>query len=345
MIFLRFFYSQGMREFLQGFVEAFEFFGGVPRKILLDNLKSGVTDRAGAFINYNEQFLALSKHYCFEPCAVGVRKGNEKGRVERSIQYIRSSFFSGREIEDIEKLNKDALQWSIQTSAQRFWQSDQTKKVLEVYKDEKTKLISLPNNPFLPYDKKIVSIGKTPYARYDLNDYIVPAKYVMHKLQVCASESHIELYDGVEKVAEHLRTYSKQEIIENKDHIAEILKTKKRAAKGSALHKILTLVPDAECFLEILANRGENMGAATISLLKMLDIYGAKLLSEAIQEVVVLESPKLRSLHFSLNRLINKNDIQMKNNIKIEIKSEKFSNIIVEHHDSSHYDIITGVKK
>lgn len=345
MIYLRFFYSQGMREFLQGFVEAFEFFGGVPRKILLDNLKAGVTDRVSSFINYNEQFLSLSKHYCFEPIAVGVRKGNEKGRVERSIQYVRSNFFSGREFENIEKLNEEALYWSRYTSSQRPWQLDQTKKVLDAFEEEKTKLFHLPANPFLSYDRKIVSIGKTPYARYDLNDYSVPAKYVLQNLEIKASENFIEIYVGIEKVAEHLRSYGKGEIIENEEHIAEVLLRKKRAVVGSSLQKILVLVPEAECFLEILAKRGESMSGATNSLLKMIDMYGKELLSEAIQEVVVLESPRLKSLHFSLKRLASENNDKLKKRTKIEIKSEKFSNAVVKHHNASHYDKIIGVKK
>lgn len=345
MIYLRFFYSQGMREFLQGFVEAFEFFGGIPRKILLDNLKAGVSDRVAQFINYNEQFLSLSKHYCFEPIAVGVRKGNEKGRVERSIQYVRSNFFSGREFENIEKLNNQALNWSQNTSSQRPWQSDQTKKVLDAFEEEKNLLIRLPANPFLPYDRKIISIGKTPYARYDLNDYSVPAKYVLSHLDVRATENCIEFFDGVEKVAEHSRSYGKHEIIENDEHISEILKMKKRAIQGSALRKILVLVPEAEYFLEILAKRGESISGATISLTKMIDLYGKELLAEAIQEVIVQESPKLKSLHFSLKRLFCENKLEFKNKIQIQIKSEKFSNSFVRHHDTSHYDRITGVKK
>lgn len=345
MIYLRFFYSQGMREFLQGFVEAFEFFGGIPRKILLDNLKAGVTDRVGPFINYNEQFLSLSKHYCFEPIAVGVRKGNEKGRVERSIQYVRSNFFSAREFETIEKLNEQALHWSMNISSQRPWQSDQEKKVLDAFEEEKNKLLSLPLNPFLSYDRKIVSIGKTPYARYDLNDYSVPAKYVLQNLEIKSSENFIEIFSGIDKIAEHLRSYGKHEIIENDAHIAEILLRKKRAIQGSALQKILVLVPEAEYFLEILAKRGESISGATNSLSKMIDEYGKELLAEAIQEVVVLESPRLKSLHFSLKRLVSENEEQLKNRTQIEIKSEKFANAVVRHHDTSHYDKIVGVKK
>lgn len=345
MIFVRFFYSQSMREFLQGFVEAFEFFGGVPRKILLDNLKSGVTDRAGPFIHYNEQFLSLSKHYHFEPCAVGIRKGNEKGRVERSIQYVRSSFFSGREFQNIHELNKQAIHWTRETAAKRLWPSDPSKKVEDIFKEENSKLIPLPNNPFLAYDKKMVSIGKTPYARYDLNDYSVPAEYVMQKLQVVASEDYIEFYDGPNKVASHERSYSRQEIIEKSEHIDKIIENKKRAKKGTALHKILSLVPDVQYFLEILANRGENTGSAVNSLIKMIDTYGANLLSQAIEKVIVQESPKLKSLYFTLNRLRSAKSDLNKNLSAIEIKSEKFSNIFVNHHSASYYDKITGVKK
>ncbi|BBH54682.1 IS21 family transposase [Fluviispira sanaruensis] len=343
MIYLRFFYSQGMREFLQGFVEAFEFFNGVPKRILLDNLRSGVRNRVSSFINYNEQFLSLSKHYCFEPQAVGVRKGNEKGKVERSIQYIRNNFFSGREFENIEKLNKEAINWCLHESPQRKWQTDNRIKIFEAFEEEKTKLIPLPKNPYFSYDRRVISIGKTPYGRYDLNDYSVPAKYVMRKLELCASENSVEIFDGINKVAEHLRSYSKQEVIENSDHISDILKHKKRAIKGSALHRITTLVPDAEYFIEILVNRGENTGGIIASLTKILNIYGKELLTEAIQEVIVHECPRLKNLYFSLNRLEAQSS--QKNTPYAEIDSGKYSNLVVNHHEPSHYDKIAGIKK
>ena len=82
-IFLRFFLGMKMREFQQGFAEGFEFFGGVPRKILIDNLKSGVTERVQQLVRFNEDFLRLARHYAFQPQAANVKRGNEKGRVER----------------------------------------------------------------------------------------------------------------------------------------------------------------------------------------------------------------------------------------------------------------------
>jgi hypothetical protein len=79
-----------MPSFLRGHVEAFEFFGGVPRVLLYDNLKSAVLERAGDAIRFHPTLLALAGHYRYEPRPVAPARGNEKGRVERAIRYVAS---------------------------------------------------------------------------------------------------------------------------------------------------------------------------------------------------------------------------------------------------------------
>lgn len=81
MIFLRYFLSSTSRDFYHGFSEAFDFFGGVPRQIWMDNLKSGVVSRVGPLVQFNEHMLTLAKHFSFEPVAMGVRRGNEKEKA------------------------------------------------------------------------------------------------------------------------------------------------------------------------------------------------------------------------------------------------------------------------
>ena len=126
-------------------------------------------------------------------------------------------------------------------------------------------------------------------------------------------------------------------------HISDILKYKKRAIKGSELHRITTLVPDAEYFIGILVNRGENTAGIIASLTKILNIYGKELLTEAIQEVIVHECPRLKNLYFSLKRLEAQSS--QKNIPCAEIDSGKYSNLVVNHHEPSHYDKIAGIKK
>ena len=90
-IFLRFFLNARIDSFLRGHVEAFAAFNGSSRVVLYDNLKSAVLERQGDTIRFNPELLALASHYRFEPRPVAVARGNEKGRVERAIRYVRDT--------------------------------------------------------------------------------------------------------------------------------------------------------------------------------------------------------------------------------------------------------------
>ena len=100
-VFLRFYLDAGMSNFLRGHVAAFEAWQGVPRELWYDNLKSVVAERHGDAIRFNPQLLAFAGHYLFLPRPVAVARGNEKGRVERAIRYVRDSFFAARAWRDI----------------------------------------------------------------------------------------------------------------------------------------------------------------------------------------------------------------------------------------------------
>jgi transposase len=93
-LYLQFFLNQRTENFLRGHEAAFHDFGGVPKVILYDNLKSAVLERLGDAIRFNPQLLDFAAHYRFEPRPVAVCRGNEKGRVERIIRYIRDNFFA-----------------------------------------------------------------------------------------------------------------------------------------------------------------------------------------------------------------------------------------------------------
>ena len=97
-IFARFTLDQTLESFLRGHVEAFAAFGGVPRSILYDNLKSVVLERAGDHTRFNETLLFFAGDYHFAPKPCAPYRGNEKGKVERAIQYLRHSFFAARRL-------------------------------------------------------------------------------------------------------------------------------------------------------------------------------------------------------------------------------------------------------
>jgi transposase len=147
-IFVRFYLSAAMPSFVRGHVDAFDFFRGCPRIILYDNLKSAVIERVGTAIRFNDRLTELSRHYHFEPRPVAVARGNEKGRVERAIRYIRDSFFPARKFEGIDDLNAQAAHWMTGIAADRLLPDDRTKRVREAFVEEQQRLIALPDEPF-----------------------------------------------------------------------------------------------------------------------------------------------------------------------------------------------------
>lgn len=147
-VFLRFYLNAARDAFVTGHVEAFTAWNGLPRTLLHDNLKSAVLERNGSAIRFNPHLLELAAHYRFEPRPVAVARGNEKGRVERAIRYIRTSFFAGREWADLEDLNAQADEWCAGIAADRACPEDNSMSVREAFERERAHLLELPGNPW-----------------------------------------------------------------------------------------------------------------------------------------------------------------------------------------------------
>ncbi len=167
-IFLRFYLNQKMENFLRGHIAAFRFFQGHSKVLLYDNLKSAVLERRGDAIRFHPTLLELSAHYRFEPRPVAVARGNEKGRVERAIRYIRDSFFAARTWRDLDDLNTQARAWCLGKSADRRCPEDPDLTIREAFAQERSYLLPLPDNPFPAEERVVVSAAKTPYVRFDL---------------------------------------------------------------------------------------------------------------------------------------------------------------------------------
>jgi len=312
----------------------------VPRVILHDNLKSGVVERIGSIVRFNDDFLCVCKHYLFEPIAVNVRRGNEKGRVERSIRYIRDNFFAGREWTNIDDLNEQVLQWCLSDSFNREWHRGEKDLVRDAFEKEKEKLNSLPQTPFPARERVSVSIGKTPFARFHTNDYSVPHEYVGKSLDVIATHDQVQFISGLNVVATHTRSWDKCVTIENPAHLAQLRKLKKQTQTHSGLARLCASVPQAQQFIEQLAMRGQNLGGSVTSLLKLLDLHGKDKLSKTIKEVMESGATHLSSVHHVIKRLNNLDS--QENSVSLPLNlSPEYSNITVTHHDLSLYDDLT----
>jgi hypothetical protein len=299
-IFLRFFLGTAMPNFLRGHVEAFQSFEGSVRVVLYDNRKSAVVERRGDAIRFHPTLLELAAHYRFLPRPVAVARGNEKGRVERAIRYARENFFAARSWKDLADLNDQARRWCLGTAADRPCPEQRSTTVREVFLEEKSRLLPLPPNPFPTEQREEVTVGRTPYVRFDLNDYSVPADYVRRTLVVLATEERVRIADGNQIVAVHERSFDRGHQIEDPAHVEALVQAKRQAREHRGLDRLHHAAPASHKLFAAAALRGANLGGLTRGLLLSLDAYGASALNDAILVALSADSPHLGAVRRTL---------------------------------------------
>ncbi|MGH8299655.1 MAG: IS21 family transposase [Steroidobacteraceae bacterium] len=303
-LFLRFYLGAAMSSFLDGHLRAFTHFNGVARTLLYDNLRSAVLERvhlerAPDAIRFHPTLLELSAWYRFAPRPVAVARGNEKGRVERAIRFVRDRFFAARRFTDLEDLNAQALTWCSGEAAERPCPEDRSRTVRECFEAERPHLLALPDEPFPAEERLIVRTHKSPYVRFDLNDYSVPHTYVRRTLEVLATVETVRILDAGALIATHPRSYDRGAPIEEPEHI-KALEAEKRASRAHrAIDRLHYAVPSAARFFQLAAFRAVHLGSLTRGLIELLDTHGASALEAALAAALGQDATHLAAVrHF-----------------------------------------------
>jgi transposase len=336
-IFLRFFLDQSMENFLRGHVYAFADLQGVARQVLYDNLRCAVSERHGQAVRFNLRLLELASHYHFSPRACAPARGNEKGAVERSVRYVRDSFFAARSFTTLEKLNRQALVWRDEVAAARRWPGDDRQTVAEAFREEAAHLLTLPTHPFETDLVVPIRSFKTIYLRFDLNDYSIPPDAVGRPLTLVASETTVRILEGAREVARHGRSYGRHQRIEDPAHVEALLAEKQRAHGSTPSARLTGAVPAAEALLEASFRRGESVASVTQKLLLLLDDYGADELRTAVEEALQRQTPRVSSIAFILAK--RRRAAQRKMSLPVDLsRRPDLKDLYVKPHSSETYD-------
>lgn len=301
-LYLEFFFDQTMENFLRGHVRGFAAFGGQTRVILYDNLKSVVLERRGNQIQFHPRLIELSAHYHFAARPCQVRAGNQKGRVERAIRYVRDSFWAGRTFLTLAECNRQAWLWRDQVAHQRRWPGGDHLTVAEAFLQEQARLLPPAQHPF-PTDRvEAVHTRKTIYVRFDLNDYSIPPEAVGRPLTLVASDTTVRILDGALELARHVRTYDRHQQVLDPTHRDAVLQLKRKAFHSTPGGRLEQAVPESRTLLDRAFEQGESAGTQTAQLTKLLDQYGAAALRRAVLEALQRGTPRASSVAFLLRR-------------------------------------------
>jgi hypothetical protein len=235
-------------------------------------------------------------------------------------------------------LNRQAHEWSTTRSADRLWVEDRARTVRDAYGDEKGKLLALPDEPFPVVERLDVEIGKTPYARFDLNDYSVPHDRTQRTLTVLADLDTVRIAEGNDVVATHARSWDRAQQLEIPEHLQRLVVEKKRARQHRGLDRLAKAAPSSQAFLRCLAERGENLGSNTSRLLQLLDGAGADALEDAIVEVLERNTVHIGAVRQVIDK--RRSDRGLPPAVTLPLAPSEHRDIVITPHPLSTYDAL-----
>lgn len=286
VLFLDFALDQRIETFCAMHRRAFEFFGGVPRKILYDNLKTVVLSHVGSTIQFNPTFLAFAGSYLFEPTAAPPRYPQAKGRVEGAIRYIRHAFFYGRAFASFADLRAKAAAFRDQTANVRLHATTRQRPVDRLVV-ERPRLRALPEHPPSVETVLPVIVSKEASVRLDTNTYSVPPGLVGKTVVLRADHETVRVLDGTVEVARHARCWDRRRAIEDDAHRAALVAKRPGAQESRKRDQIANLAPEARAYLQEVARRRISLSNEIGKLARLVERYGNDDVVEGIRRALV----------------------------------------------------------
>jgi transposase len=290
MMYVQFTLSESTEHFLDAHINAFNFFGGVPAKCMVDNLKSAVLQRViGEAPVFNPRYKDFADHYGFAIAPCGVGQAHEKGRVENAVGYVKKNFLAGLHLSDFAHFNPAARQW-LDTVANIRIHGTTKRPPVELFAAERPCLRPLPSRP---YDLGVILPARASSQfriRVDTNSYSVPAEYAGAALTLKLYPDYLCIYHQDKLIARHVRCYDRHRDIEDPDHPRALLAQRRRASDQRLLLRLLNLTPKAEAFYQGLSERRLNVLHHVRKIVALSEIYGAEKTARAITDALEFEA-------------------------------------------------------
>ena len=289
-MYVEFTVSQTMEHFLACHQNAFDFFGSVPGKIMVDNLKSAVLKRIiGQAPVFNPKYLEFADHHGFSIVACNVGKGNEKGRVENGVGYVKKNFLAGLNIPSFAAIHPAARQW-LDTIANVRVHGETHQQPITLFEEERAALLPLPDNPFDIATISQVRASSQFRITVDTNRYSVPAEYAGAGLTLKTYPDRLCIYCDEKLIARHARSYERHQDFEDPDHPKELLVQRKKAGERKIFMRFLALSPKAEQYYQKLEQRRMNPQHHVRKIVALSEIYGADKVSRAMEDAFTFQA-------------------------------------------------------
>jgi hypothetical protein len=259
---------------------------------------------------FNPKYLDFANHYGFNiaPCNVG--KGNEKGRVENGVGYVKKNFLAGLDIPDFSAVNPAIRQWLEAIANVRIHGETSIAHISQVRASSQFRIT------------------------LDTNRYSVPAEYAGTSLTLKAYPDRLCVYSGENLIARHVRCYDRHRDFEHPDHPKELLAQRKKAKDQKILARFLTISTKSQDYYRELENRRMNPLHHLRQIVALSEIYPPDQVARAMEDAFIFQA---FSSEYIANLLEQRNRIKTEPGALHLTRREDLLELTVEQPDLSIY--------
>jgi len=283
-------FNQTVAEWMLCHIEAFEYFGGVPQKVKIDNLKSAVLEAHLYDPEYQKEYYAFSTYYGFIIHDCKVRKPEEKGKVESGVKYVKNNFFIGRTFASQTECEAALFDWQENTCNKRIHGT--TKKVPEIVfeQEEKQMLKPLPSKRWEVCTWERRKVSTTSHVVVDKNYYSVPYKYNGEDVDIKITKNQITVYKNNEQITLHTKIQGVGEYQTNIKHYPEYKRFDTEEYREKQEQQINDIGEYALNYIHFLKKNGSNnIGRDLRGIIHLQKAHGAYVVNLACKRALMFE--------------------------------------------------------
>jgi len=196
-------FTQELHVLISGMEDAWEFFGGVTRRVVIDNLRAAVSKSDRYTPVFNRTFLEYSEYrgFIIDPAPAHMATG--KPTVERQVPYVRKNFFQGETFRDLARIRDEAVKWCTETAGMRIHGTTRKRPLVIFTEEEKEKLLPLIKDRFDTPSRATPTVHPDHHVRIGYSLYSAPAAYIGKKLDARKDSRLVRLYHKGQLIKTH----------------------------------------------------------------------------------------------------------------------------------------------
>ncbi|MCP4756034.1 MAG: IS21 family transposase [Proteobacteria bacterium] len=333
MLYVEFTHSRKQEVLHSCLLNAFKYFEGTPKSVLVDNMVTAVVDREGRLIRFNDAFLNFPRPFHIVPKACNIRSPNEKGKVENGIKYLRGNFMPLRDFNDLTDIQTQVLDWLDQVANMRI---HQTTGECPKERFKTAGLKPMPPQVFEPMETSSPLVHKDFAVKFDGNSYTAPPWTIGRKLTLKADQHMIWIHHKEKLICSHPRCWERKKRIENPTHAEQVKKLRRRQWESKEIASFASLGEEFREYLEALPNSNLPLKKQVSNLLSLKDQYGVKSLSWAVQKALRFKAYGADYIE----NILNQEMTPVSTHAPVKLKNEALNKIRLSEPSLNDYDAL-----